>query len=102
MSDRIIIRPDPDIADLAPDYLEGKRAELAAMSDLLAAGDLEAIAKQAHRILGTAASYGFTDLGRMAGELEQAAQNGNRESVQDLVGRMQSHLQNVEIGPPAD
>jgi len=101
MSEKIVIHPDPDIADLVPEYLAGKKVELKQMQDAYGAGDAETVAKLAHRILGTAASYGFDGLGSFAGELEQAALSNEGAEIERLLTAMTDYLGRVEIGDPA-
>src|SRR5690349_20472666 len=78
----------PDLPPgLLEDYLENARAQLGVLADLadrlVAAGNhreaLEALRREAHKIHGSAGSYGFWDASRLAAGME--------ETVKDWVAR---------------
>ena len=61
-----VVEIEAELADLIPQYLSNRRADLHAAQDMLVEGDFRAIARLAHRIRGSAASYGFGQLGDIA------------------------------------
>ena len=79
LQDDTLVEIDAELADLVPTYLSNRWADLAFARQLLANGDFQLLGAMAHRIKGSAASYGFVGLGRIAYELEQAA--GERDGA---------------------
>jgi len=78
---KITVRIDPDLADLIPDFLEGRRQDVAAILKSLEQNDTETIRILGHNMKGCGGGYGFdaiTDLGR---SLEQAAKTGDVEEI---------------------
>lgn len=70
---RNVVRLDPDLADLIGPYLASRRQNLEAMTSALGTADWGTLASLAHKILGTAGSYGFHELSTIGGALEDAA-----------------------------
>jgi signal transduction histidine kinase/CheY-like chemotaxis protein len=71
---------DPALKDLAVDYLESRKADLMKMKMALQVKDFTTLAEIAHRIRGSAASYGFTRLGELSLELEKATKSLDPEA----------------------
>jgi HPt (histidine-containing phosphotransfer) domain-containing protein len=69
----ILVQADPEIADLLPQYLGRRRAELLALQAALQAADVGALQRAGHRIKGSAAGYGCAALGELAAQLDAAA-----------------------------
>lgn len=69
----LVVQVDAELADLMPQYLSNRWVDLREMRRCQAEQRLRDIGAIAHRIRGTAASYGFVGLGEIASELEQAA-----------------------------
>lgn len=66
-----------EIADRIIDrYLSSAGAEIDQLSDLGAGGDRAALRRQAHRVVGAAATVGATDVEKTARELEEAVLEG--------------------------
>ena len=88
---------DAELADLVPRYLNNRWSDLALGKSLLAEHDFEQIAKLAHRIHGSARSYGFDGLGEIATRLQQAAFATDGQSVAQLLSLYDQYLRNVRI-----
>ena len=88
---------DAELADLVPRYLNNRWSDLALGKSLLARRDFEQIARLAHRIHGSASSYGFNGLGEIAARLQQAALAADGESVEQLLRHYDHYMRNVEI-----
>ena len=67
----------PDLAPFAARFLADRRADLGRFEDLFASGELEQIARIAHRIKGTGAIFGFPLVGTVGGRLERVAHAGD-------------------------
>jgi len=82
-------------AELARQYLERRRADLAAVETAFADSAHAELRLRGHNMRGTAASYGHAELGAIGYRLEQAAlaQDAAAEqlAVADLVGYLRRH-----------
>ena len=76
-----VVEIDADLADLVPRYLNNREADLAFARRLLADGDYWLLAGMAHRIKGSAASYGFHALGEIAQAIGAAANARDADAV---------------------
>jgi HPt (histidine-containing phosphotransfer) domain-containing protein len=88
---------DPFIAPLVPMFLENRTKDLELMEQLLAARDFTGFMGLGHKMRGAGLSYGFTKLGHMAGELEEAATAQDVPRLRALIDGIAHHLDNLEI-----
>lgn len=96
-SAKIIVRVDPELADLIPGYLLNRENDIATIADALEKKDLDTIRIIGHSMKGSGGGYGFesiTDIGML---LEKAAKDGNDESIRLQVKRLQDYLLQIEI-----
>ncbi|OPY91057.1 MAG: Hpt domain protein [Syntrophus sp. PtaU1.Bin208] len=94
---KITVRIDPDLADLIPGFLEGRRQDVAAILKALEQNDSETIRILGHNMKGCGSGYGFdaiTDLGR---SLEQAAKDGDREKIQETTEELSVYLESLNV-----
>ncbi len=70
---REIMSIPPEIQARIPTYLARRRQELQAMRDLIGQGDFERIRVLAHNMKGSGAGYGFPELSKLGGEIENSA-----------------------------
>lgn len=92
-----VVEIETELADLLPQYLSNRWADLAAARELLSNTDFTGIAHIAHRIRGTAASYGFRQLGEIAGAIEKAAEAGDSENIERRLDDYDAFLRSVRI-----
>mgnify|MGYP001545904527 CR=1 FL=1 len=92
-----VIHVDAELADLVPRYINNRWSDLNLARSLLAGRDFEQLAKIAHRIRGSAASYGFVGLGQIAGYLQQAAFNADSGNIERALDRYEQYLRNAKI-----
>lgn len=86
-----------DLADLIPRYLSNRHADLEFARQLLADDDFFMLAGMAHRIRGSASSYGFNGLGDIAGAIEMAAEKRDAAAVDAELRALEAFLQSVQI-----
>ena len=86
-----------DLADLVPRYLTNRQADLVFARQLLANQDFFMLAGMAHRIHGSASSYGFSGLGDIASAIEAAAEAGDADAVSAQLKALEHFLESVEI-----
>jgi len=95
--ERIVVRIDPDLADLIPGFLENRRKDIANILTALEKGDHETIRILGHSMKGCGSGYGFdpiTDLGR---SLEEAAKNRDEEDIKRQTAKLSAYLDSLDI-----
>lgn len=92
-----VVEVDAELADLIPQYLSNRWADLNFARRLLEKGDFYLLAGMAHRIRGSAASYGFARLGEIAKAIETAADLQNHEGVTIQLASYDAYLRAVRI-----
>lgn len=83
---------DEEIREMMPGYLENRSKDLALLSSASASGDFQQCATIFHRIKGTAASYGFKELGLLAELGEKQAKAGDSASLILMLRSYRSEL----------
>lgn len=91
----IPVAVDPDVFDLVPAYLARCGSELEGLRAALAADDLGAVGRAAHRLKGSGGSYGFAAVSELGSEMEQAARDGRRDAVAAAAERLADYLARV-------
>ena len=89
----IVVRIDPDLADLVPRYLALRADDLVALREALPAGDWERIRRVGHSMRGTGMSYGFDRLTEIGGDLESAAKVEDAEAIRSQTEALADYLQ---------
>ena len=92
-----IVEVDAELADLIPQYLSNRWSDLAFARQLLGNGDYYLLSRMAHRIRGSAASYGFGGLGEIARALEAAADQKDAAEVDAQLEAYDAFLRSVRI-----
>jgi HPt (histidine-containing phosphotransfer) domain-containing protein len=82
----------PEIRDLVPGYLARCRSDVVSLPGLLQEQQFQRIATLAHRMKGTAPSYGFPLLGRLCSRLELAAKSSDVVGIAALTEELQAQL----------
>ena len=77
------VRPeiDPDLEELIPDFIENTINDYKAFESSYNDKNFEGMRKVCHTVLGTAQSYGFTQLDTIVTKLQD---NAKEESLSDL------------------
>jgi len=94
---KITVRIDPDLADLIPGFLEGRRRDVTAILEALEKNDSETIRILGHDMKGAGGGYGFdaiTDLGR---SIEEAAKNGDGEEIKRKTAELSVYLDSLDV-----
>jgi HPt (histidine-containing phosphotransfer) domain-containing protein len=94
---RTIVEIDADLRDLAPAFIDHKRADAARLRSAVEEANFAAIAAIAHKIKGEGGSYGFDELTRIGAALEAAALSGGTNDARREISRLAEYLDSVEI-----
>lgn len=85
-------RLDPMVADLVPSFLARRREDVATIRAALEAGDFEPLRLLGHRISGSAAGYGFAQMGLVGRELELAALRRDAKACTAATDKLEAML----------
>jgi CheY-like chemotaxis protein/HPt (histidine-containing phosphotransfer) domain-containing protein len=85
------------LEDIVPAYLATRKREVSEMIALLAASDFERLSILGHNLKGTARGYGFPDLVRMGGALEDSANQRNCATLRGQMTELGEYLDRVRL-----
>ena len=94
---KILVRADPDLADLIPGFLENRRKDVTAMLAALETGDFETVRILGHSMKGAGGGYGFDAITEIGSALEQAAKRADAEASRKWAGELSRYLDQVEV-----
>ena len=97
--DTIVVRANPEFADLIPAFLQNRSEDVSAMLDALDRGDFESVASLGHGMKGAGGSWGFQAITDIGAALELAAESADNDSSRKWVGELSRYLESVEIVP---
>ena len=79
---------DAELTKLVPDYVAARRLELPLLRALLADHRLEEVHRLAHRMKGTGATYGLSEVTRLGAAIESAALAGHEDEIRALLDQL--------------
>ena len=85
------------IADLVPDFLDGRRRDVVAISAAAERGDLEAVRALGHDMKGSGGGYGFDRITQFGAALEAAAAHGRVDEIRAQNAQLQRYLYHLLI-----
>ena len=91
------VKVDAELADLIPQYLSNRWADLGFARRLLADREFFLLSGMAHRIKGNAASFGFDELGEIAQIVEQAAESNDPMAIDSALEAYDAFMRNLQI-----
>jgi CheY-like chemotaxis protein/HPt (histidine-containing phosphotransfer) domain-containing protein len=96
-TDRILVRVDPELEAVIPEFLEGRRQDVASLREALERSDFETIRRLGHRMRGSGSGYGFEAITQIGESLEQAGRNRMPDEVPRWLAELANYLERVEI-----
>ena len=95
-SNKIVVRVDPDIADLIPGFLENRQKDIKTIHETLQKGDYETLQRMGHTLKGTGGGYGFDEITDIGLRIENAAKGKNADEILRQVQELSDYLGKVE------
>lgn len=92
-----VVRPDPDLADLIPSFQENRKNELEELKAARGRNDFEFVRRMAHTWKGICRPYGFVHLETLSRSLEEAGEREDGGEVDQILGEIETYLQNVRV-----
>lgn len=83
---------EKQLRELGPEYLKRRESELLGIRISDAAPDWKRLETFAHRMKGSAKTYGYEGLGVLAGELEALAQRKDPKAIRELLDRIMDFI----------
>jgi CheY-like chemotaxis protein/HPt (histidine-containing phosphotransfer) domain-containing protein len=96
-NDAILVRANPQFADLIPGFLENRRKEVISMLDALDRADFGTVESLGHGMKGAGGSWGFQAITDIGAALEQAAASTDTEASRKWVGELSTYLDRVQV-----
>lgn len=91
---------DPDMRELVREFVEALPGKASKLQDMLAARDIESLARLAHQLKGSAGGYGFQSITDHAARLEDTAKNTkDLEKLNDQVRQIADMCQRANATP---
>lgn len=97
MADKLIVTVDAQIAALVPRFLANRAADIDKIRAALARADFEPIRLAAHGMKGAGGGYGFPEISRLGGAMEEAALQRDAARIAALVADLEAYLGRVEV-----
>ena len=95
-ADAIVVPLDMRLRSLVPKFLSNCGRDLARLRAALAGGDLAAARIIGHSLRGVGGSYGFGEITRIGGAIEESSMRGDAASVSGLVAQLEDYLSRVQ------
>ncbi len=92
-----VVRPDPDLADLIPSFMQNRKNELEELKQARSRNDYEFIRRMSHTWKGIARPYGFIHLETLSRSLEEAGERENATDVERIINEIADYIENVRI-----
>ncbi|HVK62599.1 MAG TPA: Hpt domain-containing protein [Bdellovibrionales bacterium] len=92
-----VVRPDPDLEDLIPSFMQNRKNELSDLDGARERGDYEFVRRLAHTWKGICRPYGFVHLETLSRALEEAGDRENNEDVSHILTEIREYLDNVRV-----
>ena len=93
----LVVQPDPDLADLIPDFLNNRRRDMTDINTAISRSDFEFIRRSAHTLKGICRPYGFIYLETLSKRLEVAGQDESLAEIKNVAAEMAEYLDRVQV-----
>lgn len=97
MSEKILVRVDPELEALIPGFLENRNNDLGLLRDAMNRGAVSEIKSIGHNLKGVGGGYGFDRITEIGAGLEEAAIRNDSTAVEQLIAEFEDYLVRVEV-----
>jgi hypothetical protein len=97
MTEKIIVKINPIVKDLAGKYLENRRKNIEDASGLIKSEDWKGLWAIGHKLRGVGQIYGFNKISEIGLKLEEAAEKKDQIKSEELCLELTEYLNNVEV-----
>ena len=97
MSEKIVVQVDSFLEDIIFQFLDSKKEEIPQWKGAIEKKDFSTIEHLAHKIAGTAGSYGLEEVGNIGAKIEELAGKQELDEINVLFTQLENILLNIEI-----
>lgn len=97
MSEKILIKVDPDLEALIPGFLENRGKDVQLLRDALTRGAITEVKTIGHNLKGVGGGYGFERITEIGAGLENAAERNDSPAIAELIATLEQYLESVEV-----
>ena len=94
-----VVKADPLLKPLIPDYLKNRRADLQKIADALAKKDFTALRKLGHDMAGSGGAYGIPPISDIGRGIENAALANETVAIEMALAELRVFLDTVKLPP---
>jgi len=94
-----IVKADPLLMPLIPEYLVNRGKDLQTLLDALTRNDFAVLRKLGHNMRGSAGAYGLPPLSEIGARIEDAAQAQDAGAIGPALEDLKVFLQRVKLPP---
>jgi len=95
--EKIVVKVDPEIADLIPGFLSNREKDVKTMKSCLKESNFEQIERLGHSMKGSGAGYGFDGISEIGEFIEIAGKEKDIEKIKEGIEDLIKYLNRVEI-----
>jgi HPt (histidine-containing phosphotransfer) domain-containing protein len=95
--EKIVVKIDPEIADLIPGFLSNREKDIETMESCLEEGNFEQIERLGHSMKGSGAGYGFDGISGIGSFIEIAGKEEDVEKIKKGISDLRNYLDRVEV-----
>jgi PAS domain S-box-containing protein len=96
-AEQVYVTVDEDIADLVPEFLEGRREDVKKIRAMIAAQNFPVLYTLGHDMKGCGMGYGFEEISLIGKHIEAAAKAGNAAEILLWNDRLEQYLSVVQV-----
>lgn len=98
-ADEILVYVDEDIADLVPEFLDGRREDVSKIERMIQENNFSVLYTLGHDMKGCGQGYGFDEISIIGKHIESAAKEQNAPEVLIWNDRLKNYLEAVRVLP---
>lgn len=95
--DRIVVKIDPDLEDIIPQFMENTRKDISAIVQALSENDPATIRRIGHSMKSYGIGYGFEEISALGKTIEAAALENKLSAVREFVTGLTNYLDKVKV-----
>ena len=96
-TEKIIVKVDPDLEPLIPNFLKNRHTDLTTLRTALEEQNFQRLQSIGHSLKGVGGGYGFSGMSEIGAAIEKAAKVQALEELRGHVDRYGEYLAAVEV-----
>lgn len=96
-SNNFTVEIEDSLEPLIPKFFNEMESDVQEIREMMDDDDFEGLKRQGHSLKGVGAGYGFDFISSLGKKIESAAEDEDKESITNLVKKLDDYIENVEI-----